>query len=183
MDLGSLHAPHGSIHSVPKDALGERVALAIRASAGESSAVWSGPKATSAERMDNTHILVRFAVSDGAGGLSLGSNESCPATMLKYYCTGESFEVQGSDGLWEPIISATEGVDGRSIILAIAAKPVERVRYAYADWPVATVRNRIGGLPARIFDMPVVGHRVEAFKLPLGALRPPEVGGEHARQQ
>ena len=33
---------------------------------------------------------------------------------------------------------------------------VERVRYAYADWPVVSVRNRKGlGLPARIFDLPV----------------------------
>ena len=128
--------------------------------------------------MDITHILVRFAVSDGAGGLVLGSNESCPATMLKYYCTGEGFEVQRSDGLWESIISATLGMDGKSIILTIPAKPVERVRYAYADWPVVMVRNRVGGLPARIFDIPVAGHRVEALKLPDLVPRPIEVDDE-----
>jgi hypothetical protein len=50
LDLGSLHAPHGSIHSVPKDKLGARLALAIRASASTDSAVvWAGPTATSVE--------------------------------------------------------------------------------------------------------------------------------------
>ena len=27
---------------------------------------------------------------------------------------------------------------------------------AYADWPVVSVRNQIGGLPALLFDVPVV---------------------------
>ena len=30
-----------------------------------------------------------------------------------------------------------------------------RVRYAYSDWPVVSLRNRIGSLPARIFDVAV----------------------------
>ena len=30
-----------------------------------------------------------------------------------------------------------------------------QVRYAYADWPVCSVRNAVGGLPARIFVMNV----------------------------
>ena len=52
LDLGSLHAPHGSIHSVPKDKLGARVALAVRASAvgvgaNSTTVVWAGPTATS----------------------------------------------------------------------------------------------------------------------------------------
>ena len=36
------------------------------------------------------------------------------------------------------------------------ATTVVRVRYAYADWPVCSLRNSVGGLPARLFEMAVV---------------------------
>ena len=31
------------------------------------------------------------------------------------------------------------------------------MRYAYSDWPVVSLRNKVGGLPARIFDIAVGG--------------------------
>jgi hypothetical protein len=159
MDLGSLHAPHGSIHSVAKDALGARVALAIQASAGDTSVIWSGPKATSAEWKNSTHILVRFTVLDGAGGLVLADAESCPATMLQYYCTGHGFEVQGSGDVWAPVISAAVDMDGRSVLLEVSVEFARRVRYAYSDWPLVMLRNRVGDLPARLFDLAIANHR------------------------
>ena len=42
-------------------------------------------------------------------------------------------------------------------MLEPAAAKAERVRYAFADWPLAMVRNRVGGLPARLFDLAVGG--------------------------
>ena len=159
MDLGSLHAPHGSIHSVAKDALGERVALAIRASAGDTSVIWSGPKAITAEWTNGTHILIRFAMPDGAGGLALAGTESCPATMLQYYCTGHGFEVQDSEGMWAPVTRVAVDIDERSISLEVSVESARRVRYAYSDWPLAMLRNRVGDLPARLFDLEIANHR------------------------
>ena len=166
MDLGSLHAPHGSIHSVAKDVVGERVALAIRASAGDTSVIWSGPKATSAEWKNDTHILVRFAVSDSAGGLALANTESCPPNMLQYYCTGRGFEVQGSAGVWAPVTAVTVNVDGVSILLEVTVGSARRVRYAYSDWPLAMLRNRVGDLPARVFDLEIANHHDAASSHP-----------------
>ena len=157
MDLGSLHAPHGSIHSVPKDTLGARLALAIQASASTTSAVvWAGPTATSVESAAGGKLVVRFELCEGSGGLVLSNSEACPPTMMRIFCTGSGFEVRGSDGAWSPVRSATAGADQKSIVLeAAAGKAADRVRYAYADWPLAMVRNRVGGLPARLFDMAV----------------------------
>ena len=161
LDLGSLHAPHGSIHSVPKDKLGARLALAIQASASTTSAVvWAGPTATGVshgsqpwESAAGGKLVVHFNVSEGAGGLVLSNSESCPPTMLEIYCTEAGFEVR-ADGVWSPVKSATAGADHKSIVLEVTAK-ADRVRYAYSDWPLAMVRNRVGGLPARLFDMTV----------------------------
>ena len=159
LDLGSLHAPHGSIHSVPKDKLGARLALAIRASASTDSAVvWAGPTATSVEaEATSGKLIVRFNVSAGAGGLVLSGSESCPPTIMRIFCTGAGFEARGSDGKWAPVKSATADADQKSIVLEPAVAKAERVRYAFADWPLAMVRNRVGGLPARLFDLAVGG--------------------------
>ena len=156
LDLGSLHAPHGSIHSVPKDKLGARLALAIRASASaNSTVVWAGPAAASVEPAAGGKLVVRFNVSEAADGLVLSGSESCPSTMMRIFCTGAGFEARGSDGVWLPVKRATADHDRTSIVLEVVAK-ADRVRYAYADWPLAMVRNRVGGLPARLFDMAVV---------------------------
>ena len=32
---------------------------------------------------------------------------------------------------------------------------MERVRYAYSDWPVLSLRNKVGGLLAHVFDAEV----------------------------
>jgi hypothetical protein len=157
LDLGSLHAPHGSIHSVPKDKLGARVALAIRASASGTTpaVVWEGPTATRVESASGGKLIVRFNVSEGAHGLTLSNGESCPGRILPVFCTGAGFEARGSDGQWSPVLNATAGADQKSIVLEAAVSRADRVRYAYADWPLAMVRNRVGGLPARLFDMAV----------------------------
>jgi hypothetical protein len=144
---------------VPKDALGARIALAIQASAGASAVLSVGPVVTSAHYMDGgKQLVLRFSVAEAAGGLVLSNNESCPSTMLDVYCTGAGFEVRGgsddADGVWVPVRNATAGADGKSVVLEVSAKP-DRVRYAYADWPLVMVRNRVGGLPARIFDIAV----------------------------
>ena len=113
----------------------------------------------------------------------------CPKPVLPVFCTGAGFELLGRDGVWrlpaavslapggKVILSATSHVatdnassnPGRSLTDTIVYVATEeshapvRVRYAYADWPVSSVRNlwpEGSGLPARLFDILVVGFAV-----------------------
>lgn len=154
MDLGSMHPMGGSIHSDRKEELGKRVALAALAAVyNDSSVIWQAPRARMAS-MEGAHsIRVEFALREGET-LSLNTSMKCPPQILGIYCTGAGFEVRTPTG-WVPAISAA--LVGTSVI--ITAPPnltaIDRVRYAYADWPVCSLRSVESGLPARIFDLQI----------------------------
>ena len=77
------------------------------------------------------------------------------------YCTGGGFEAK-INGNWTLLKADLIKNAANSVQLFLPKDlgdtpfDVERVRYAYADWPVVMVRNKDGmALPARLFDMPV----------------------------
>ena len=82
------------------------------------------------------------------------------------YCTGGGFEAK-INGNWTLLKADLAKSPANSVQLFLpkgfSGHPlgdtpgvVERVRYAYADWPVVMVRNKDAmALPARIFDIPV----------------------------
>jgi len=154
MDLGSMHPMGGSIHSDRKEELGKRVALAAQAAVyNDSSVIWQAPRASRAS-MDGSHsIRVEFELRE-VERLMLNTSMQCPPQILGIYCTGAGFEVRCPSG-WVPARSAA--LVGASVIITANtnATAIDRVRYAYADWPVCSLQSVESGLPARIFDLQI----------------------------
>jgi len=158
MDLGSLHPMGGSIHSDRKQELGVRVALAARAAVyNDSNVIWEAPTAVSASVSHPQHVSVKFSTRSNEF-LVLNNSARCPPQILPIYCTGGGFELY-SNGSWFPAVSAWLGQDTSVVLRTSLNGTIERVRYAYADWPVCNLRSAVTGLPARIFDLPVAAAR------------------------
>jgi sialate O-acetylesterase len=160
MDLGSLHPlPYESIHPTNKQEVARRVSLALRyALYGDTTLVYRGPVPTGAVFEDASgHVTVSFDVQAGAQGLSLDAKAGCPEVVLDVYCRRKQlagFEIQVG-GEWQaPLSAALVPSDGGDVVLGAVDRP-QRVRYAYSDWPVVSLRNKEGGLPARLFDIEV----------------------------
>lgn len=160
---------------------GTRQHAAAATQGQEVEVLWAGPEAVSAAMQPSGKVAVRFH-----GELSLNRSAACPAPMQrsplgKLCCTGAGFEVQQQQqhgGTWAAVLDAMldpADVTNQTILLVPPPTPnrsdggsppavggVQRVRYAFADWPVCSVRNArdSGGsttshLPARIFDIAV----------------------------
>ena len=160
-----------------------RLALAMRHALYEEPTVYAGPRplhaATALAAATDTastsasaaaaaaapcSVQVHFETQPGAGGVSLDAEADCPSVVLDIYCRRAQklgFELQ-IGGVWQAPQSVAL-ISPQVVELTAAAKDVgatpaaavERVRYAYSDWPVVSLRNKIGGLPARIFDIAV----------------------------
>eukprot|EP01052_Picozoa_sp_SAG31_P011693 SAG31_NODE_668_length_12945_cov_15.915849_3_plen_423_part_00 len=181
-DLGSVHPAMGSIHPARKVELGARLALAVQAAAtaptvpwlptpAPTDRMWRGPRAVTAtpSAAQSDVIAVEF---DAA--LNLDATAACPPAMLasplgKLCCTGAGFEL-AVDGQYELAASATiHPGKPNTILLRPATETLMRgaptsVRYAFADWPVCSVRNThsSGGstteaLPTSVFDLNICG--------------------------
>ena len=189
-DLGSVHPLMGSIHPAAKQELGARLALAAKAAAiavakedwssppaGEGNAViWEGPRAVTAYVADDNVEVVFDSV--GGAGLALNASAACPPAMMRsplgrMSCNGAGFLLNIGPEV-ALVASATLKPGSPNIIVlrpaagqnvsAITPKCQCSVRYAYADWPVCSVRNAnpSGGsttvpLPARIFNLDICG--------------------------
>jgi len=156
MDFGSLHPFKGSIHSDKKKELGKRLSIAIFSAVyNDSRALWQGPRVVSAQQLSPDHVHVQF---DAADGLVLDAAAKCPPAVLPVYCTGAGFELQGQTGLWTSVATVALATQNSVVLKAatnMSGEQVQRVRYAFADWPVCSLRGRADGIPARIFDIDV----------------------------
>lgn len=193
MDLGSLHPlPYESIHPTNKAELARRLALGMRSALLGERTVFRGPtpkaatwqwhasSATTAPRVSG-EATITFDVQAGAGGLALDATAACPSVVLDVYCRRTQllgFEIQTSSsagnegdddgsGAWEaPARVALSSTETDTVVLTAkdGSARISRVRYAYSDWPVVSLRNQEGGegeqgarggLPARLFDIGV----------------------------
>lgn len=173
MDLGSLHPlPYESIHPTNKQEVARRLALAMRSAMYGEKTVFVGPRPTSASMVEGK-VAVQFELQDGAGGLALDTAAACPEVVLDVYCRRAQmagFEVEVG-GKWAAPKAVALASTKQAVVLTIegtdeseAAAAATRVRYAYSDWPVVSLRNENGGLPARIFDIEVAhGSSVSAL--------------------
>jgi hypothetical protein len=131
---------------------------------------------------NDTHTTTAAAGGGGGGGAGFdffGATSFAAATMATTVATtgAESLAAAAMHMQWYPVQGVSAGQLPNTVVLNVdAGRPVPlRVRYAYADWPVASVRNKRsgvsslgqeqahididsngGGLPAALFDMPVV---------------------------
>lgn len=164
MDFGSLHPLQGSIHSDRKEDLGRRLAKALSANVyGDSAALWHGPKAVRAERRGPGGVRVIFST---AGGLQLDAEARCPSQVLPVYCTGSGFELQDDDGVWTAAAAAELGPNDTMLLKTVhpdRSQGLQRVRYAFADWPVCNIYGKTDGIPVRIFDLPIQDGTVSGF--------------------
>ena len=116
---------------------------------------------------DTNAVHVSFDIQPGAGRLVFDREAGCPSVVLNVYCRREQlagFEVKLASGGWHaPRAAVASGNDSVLLTANGGAKPM-RVRYAYSDWPVVSLRNSNGGggvngadgnLPARLFDIAV----------------------------
>jgi hypothetical protein len=167
MDQGSLqHSLGGTIHSVRKSDLGHRVALALRAQVyKDACTVWSGPSASNAWNSAAGKVSICFDTR-GGGDLLLNLTRQCPSNVLPVYCTGAGFEVR-INGAWHKAV-ASMGNASRIVDLKVQKDAkVERVRYAWADWPVNGLTSSTG-MPARTFDLPVLDAAGDGASCPAG---------------
>jgi hypothetical protein len=189
-DLGSIHPQMGSIHPAAKQELGARLALAAKAAAiaaakedwtsppadPSDEVIWEGPRAASAYAGPHGTIEVVFNTS---GGLVLNASASCPPALLasplgRMSCNGAGFELNVGGRTALVAAAAIKPGSPNTIVLTPAAgqnmstigdgRSQNLVQYAYADWPVCSVRNAksSGGsttvpLPARIFSLSICG--------------------------
>ena len=200
-DLGSVHPLMGSIHPAAKQELGARLALAAKASAiavarqdystppadPSDEVLWEGPTAVVAYPTASGDIEVVF---NSSGGLALNASAACPPAMLasplgRMTCNGAGFELNLNGGTMLVASATIKPGHPNTIVLRPAAgqnisgispRNQDSVRYAWADWPVCSVRNAksSGGsttvpLPARIFDMSICGtDRCPGVMCPVG---------------
>lgn len=127
------------IHPGEKQELGRRLARVMRALAYDAPIARMGPQAASAVKGGDDVVLLRFS------GVEAGLHLRSGAQAL-------GFELCGSDDQSCRYVPAT--VQGDQVILTGDGKPAERVRYAWADYPVM---NLYDGTPLPIgpFEMPI----------------------------
>ena len=129
--------------------------------ARRASAVQRGGGAATATATATTAVQIEFDLQAGAGGLHLDTAAACPSVVLNVYCrraTTLGFEIEVLPGVWQAPARVSLSPDGSGVLATMpsgAASHPLRVRYAYSDWPVVSLRNKEGGLPARVFDIAV----------------------------
>lgn len=162
MDLGSLHPlPYESIHPTNKLEVARRVALGVGQAVFGAATVYRGPIPIRAKLTTPRTVAVDFNVQEGGSGLSLNTSAACPSVVLNVYCRRAQtlgFEVQIDDKWQAPLSVTVSTTQASTVVIELSSAQggtPQRVRYAYSDWPVVSLRNARGGLPARLFDIAI----------------------------
>ena len=106
-------------------------------------------------------MTVAFDLQSGSGGLALNASAVCTQVVLDVYCRRQQllgFEVYDATiNQWSAPSAVALSSDNTSVVIKLFGNmtAAARVRYAYTDWPVVSLRNAVGGLPARVFDLAV----------------------------
>jgi len=147
MDWGDPSSPYNNIHPRYKQIVGYRLHLAARAITYGEKVQYKGPEAT-AWKVQGTSVMVDFAADSIGSGLVLVSKQ-CDDGVPVGQCGW--FDVGTADGKWT---NATAMIMDNSIIVSASVQGViTGVRYAWGNFPVATLYNK-EGLPALPFAFP-----------------------------
>jgi sialate O-acetylesterase len=141
MDLWDPESPFGDLHPRNKDRIGPRMVSVIRKFSYNETILCSGPMANEWKVIEggpNAVVEVSFMENSVGTGLKEVSVE-CPDSVPRSKCAG--YELMSSDGNW---VAATAKISGDSI--RVSAKfdgnsSVTGVRYGFAAYPLATLRN------------------------------------------
>jgi sialate O-acetylesterase len=127
------------VHPPDKEPVGQRLALAARATVYGESIEWSGPMVESIT-VDAGRAVLRFT---HVGGGLMAMNQGQPADMPG------GFTVAGADRRFVPAQAKIEG--DRVVVWSEAVPDPRHVRYAWEHVPQPTLFNR-AGLPASPFQ-------------------------------
>jgi hypothetical protein len=173
LDLGDPDPdtnPWDAVHFRNKAPMGPRLWAALSALAyGQAPPRWEGPVATraavvatrTAGKELTTSVVVSFSPrSMAASGSLVFRANVCPFIALHQDSNVARcgwFALQDSAGSWHNA-SASLGAGARELLVQmpdhVEGAP-RAVRYAYADWPVATLYGAATGLPAAPFSLAV----------------------------
>jgi len=153
MDLGDPGSPFGDIHPRNKQEVGRRLSLIARALTYKENVQYLGPMAHTwsiVSQSPDAVVRIEFEEESIGGGLVAKRENTCATNLPANQCAG--FDIGTEDGKW---VNATMKIDTTSSILlsASVASKVTGVRYAWANYPLATLYNT-DSLPAFPFAFP-----------------------------
>jgi len=152
MDWGDPTSPFGDIHPRFKQIVGYRLHLAALAISYHQRVQYLGPEAMSytvVQKAPSAVVRVDFKPETVGSGLIL-ERKDCDAGVPITQCGW--YDIQ-ADGKW---INGTVTISGNAILISAilpSAANVTGVRYAWGNYPVATLYNK-EGLPALPFAFP-----------------------------
>jgi len=152
MDWGDPSSPFGDIHPRYKQIVGYRLHLAARGITYGEKIQYKGPQATDFKvirEAPTAQVQVNFAPDSIGTGLVFQS-KSCDEGVPINQCGW--FDIGTADGRWT---NATAQINDNYIVVSATttSSQVTGVRYAWANYPVATLYNK-EGLPALPFAFP-----------------------------
>jgi sialate O-acetylesterase len=150
LDLGDAASPWGDVHFRDKQTIGARLALALRAVAGDAAAAAAYPppafltQAAFLDAANTSFVDVAFARPDGAPAPALsldaaGVAATCPPAIPAANCT--AFALLGSDGSATPAAAALSPAGDTLRLTAALAPGVYPVgsSYGWGAWPLASL--------------------------------------------
>jgi len=152
MDWGDPSSPTGSVKPRYKQIVGYRLHLLARGITYGEKVQYKGPEATDHKVIHDSpsaQVQVNFAPDSIGSGLVLQPKQ-CDEGVPLNQCGW--FDIGTADGKWT---NATAEIIGDSILVSAItpSSPVTGVRYAWANYPVATLYNK-EGLPTLPFAFP-----------------------------
>uniref|UniRef100_A0A6B2L341 Sialate O-acetylesterase domain-containing protein n=1 Tax=Arcella intermedia TaxID=1963864 RepID=A0A6B2L341_9EUKA len=147
MDWGDPSSPYNNIHPRFKQIVGWRLHLAARGIGYKENVQYKGPEAVAWKVLPGEqYVQVDFVNSDaGLVFVQKGCDVGVPIEQCGWW------DIQTESG-WT---NSSAAISGRSVIVSLpkAATKITGVRYAWANYPVATLYNK-EGLPAIPFYFP-----------------------------
>jgi len=147
MDSGDPTSPYDPIHPRYKQIVGQRLSLAARGITYGEKVQYLGPQATTWKVL-GMDVQVDFAADSIGSGLVFVEKQ-CDAGIPVNQCGW--FDIGTADGKWT---NATARITQNSVVVTAPVQgTITGVRYAWANFPVATLYNK-EGLPALPFAFP-----------------------------
>jgi len=152
IDLGDPTSPYGDIHPRDKQTVGSRLSLAARGIIYGEKVQYKGPQASEFKVIHESpaaQVQVNFAPDSIGTGLVF-QVKTCQTGVPLNQCGW--FDIGTADGRWT---NATAEIMDNYILVSTTTpnSPVTGVRYAWGNFPVATLFGK-EGLPALPFAFP-----------------------------
>ena len=140
IDLGDVDSPYRDVHPRVKVPIGERLAAVLAAQLyNVSGLAHRSPAFESAVLLQAQPyaVMVSFRADTCDGGLRAQPEPACPAALEADMCAG--WELQAGDGSWYAASAAVAGPHSVTVTAPELPGAPVAVRYAYANFPLASL--------------------------------------------